>query len=264
MGWGRVIKSGIVGMIIFVPMSYISFRFLNLTEGVTGGLLENVDDALSSISALLGIGGIIFELLAGMLIGVVLVLIFPIHWCLGYRPDDVGLMIAVVVPWILTCVIASALFAHSPREAIHTSLSIGIGYAIISIVLYIILVVLGNALGGGLGALLIGLLDGLMIGLTDLPYLLASLTAIVEGCLVGTVFGAFIGSLRYKPEGGKEKKKRVKVKVKAEEGAEETTEMFPRETVEEKTVALPISCTNCGAKLTADDLFCKNCGAKKG
>jgi hypothetical protein len=262
MGWGRVIKSGIVGMLIFVPMSYISFRFLNLTEGVTGGLLENVDDALSSISALLGIGGIILELIAGMLIGVVLVLIFPIHWCIGYRPDDVGLIIAVALPWILTCVIASALFAKSPREAIHTSLSIGIGYAIIAIVLYIILVVLGSALGGGIGALIIGLLDGLMIGLTDLPFLLASLTAILEGCLVGTAFGAFIGSLRYKPEGSKGKKTRVKVK-KTEE-AEETTEMFPRETTEEQTVVASTSCSNCGAKLTADDLFCKNCGAKKG
>ncbi|MFW9820583.1 MAG: zinc ribbon domain-containing protein [Candidatus Thorarchaeota archaeon] len=264
MGWGRVIKSGIVGMIIFVPMSYISFRFLNLTEGVTGGLLENVDDALNSISALLGFGGIIFQLLAGMLIGVVLVLIFPIHWCIGYRPDDIGLIIAVAVPWILTCVIASALFAHSPREAIHTSFSIGIGYAIISIVLYIILIIIGNVIGGGIGGLLGGILDGLLIGLTDLPFLLASLTAILEGCLVGTVFGAFIGSLRYKPEGGKEKKKRVKLKVKKEKEAEAATEMFPRETIEEKTVAVSTSCTNCGAKLTADDLFCKNCGAKKG
>ncbi|MFX0022032.1 MAG: zinc ribbon domain-containing protein [Candidatus Hermodarchaeota archaeon] len=262
MGWGRVIKSGIVGMIIFVPMSYISFRFLNLTEGVTGGLLENVDDALSAISGFLGFGGIFIELVAGMLIGVVLVLIFPIHWCIGYRPDDIGLIIAVVVPWILTCVIASALFSHSPREAIHTSLSIGIGYAIISVVLYIILVVLGNALGGTFGGLIVGLLDGLMLGLTDLPYLLASLTAIIEGCLVGTVFGAFIGSLRYKPEGGKEKKKRVRIKTKGE--VEEPTEMFPRETVEENVVVTSTNCTNCGAKLTADDLFCKNCGAKKG
>jgi hypothetical protein len=258
MGWGRVIKSGIVGMIIFVPMSYISFRFLNLTEGVTGGLLENVDDALSALSSLFGGFGIVLEFIAGMLIGVVLVLIFPIHWCIGYRPDDIGLIIAVVVPWILTCVIASALFARSPREAIHTSLSIGIGYAIIAIVLYIILMV-------PFGGLLAGLLDGLLIGLTDLPYLLASLTAILEGCLVGTAFGAFIGSLRYKPEGGKEKKKRVKVKkAKTEEGAEETTEMFPREALEEKSAAIAASCSNCGAKLTADDLFCKNCGAKKG
>jgi len=254
MGWGRVIKSGIVGMLIFVPMSYISFRLLNLTEGVTGGLIENIDDALSSLATFLGIGGVIIELLAGALIGVALVLIFPIHWCLIYRPEDVMLIIAITLPWILTCVIASALFSHSPREAIHTSLSIGIGYAIISVLLYVILAV---AIPLGIGT---ALLDGLLLGLTDLPYLLAVLLAILEGCLVGTVFGAFIGSLRYKPEGAKQKKKKVKVPVEAEE----TTEMFPRE-IEEEAVATTTSdiCTNCGAKIVADDLFCTNCGAKK-
>jgi len=254
MGWGRVIKSGIVGMLIFVPMAYISFRFLNLTEGVTGGLLENVDDALNFLSTLLGIGGIIIELLAGMLIGVVLVLIFPIHWCITYRPDDIGLIIAITIPWILTCVIASALFAHSPREAIHTSLSVGIGYAIISVVLYLIIIVISRGWGSVI-------LDGLSSGLTDLSFLPAVLTAILEGCLVGTVFGAFIGSLRYKPVGAKEKKKKVKVK----EEAAESTEMFPRETIEKEPVITAASdfCTNCGAKLTEDDLFCTNCGAKK-
>ena len=255
MGWGRVIKSGIVGMVILVPMAYISFRFLNLTEGVTGGLIANIDDALSSLSAFLGVGGVIIELLAGIIIGLVLIFIFPIHWCLFYRPEDIGLLLAVALPWILTCVIVSALFAHSPREAIHTSLSIGIGYAIISLVLYIILAV---AIPLGLGTLI---LDGLMMGLTDLPYLLAVLTAILEGCLVGTVFGAFIGSLRYKPEGVKEKKQKVKVK----EETTETTEMFPRETIEEETVSINKSdyCTNCGTKLTVDDLFCTNCGANR-
>lgn len=253
MGWGRVIKSGIVGMLILIPMAYISFRFLNLTEGVTGGLIANIDDALSSLSSFLGVGGVIIELLGGIIIGLVLIFIFPIHWCLFYRPEDIGLLLAVALPWILTCVIVSALFAHSPREAIHTSLSIGIGYVIILSVLYLIIAVavpLGSAI-----------IDGILIGLTDLPYLGAVLTAVFEGCLVGTVFGAFIGSLRYKPKGAKKKKKKVKVK----EEPTEPSELFPRETVEEEVVSTPISnsCTNCGAKLTADDLFCKNCGAKK-
>jgi hypothetical protein len=253
MGWGRVIKSGIVGMLIFVPMTYISFRFLNLTEGVTGGLIENMDDALSLLSVYFGAGGLFIEIIAGMFIGVILVLIFPIHWCIMYRPDDIGLIIAVTVPWILTCVIASALFAHSPREAIHTSLSIGIGYAIISIVLYIVLAAIGSGIG-------LAIVDGLVSGLTDLPYLLATLTAILEGCLVGTVFGAFIGSLRYKPKGSKEKKKKVKVDVPEAE----PTEMFPKETKEEAvSVATSDFCTNCGAKLIEGDLFCTNCGAKK-
>jgi hypothetical protein len=255
MGWGRVLKSGILGMFLLVPMSYISFRLLNLTEGVTGGLIANIDDAISSLTSLLGFGGIFLDFLAGALIGVVLVLVFPIHWCIMYRPEDWLLIIAITLPWILTCVIVSALFARSPRQAIHTSLSIGIGYAIISVLLYLILTV---AIPFGLGS---AILDGLMLGLTDLPYLLAVLTAILEGCLVGTVFGAFIGSLRYKPDGSKPKQKRVKVK----DTDTEPTEMFEREVTEEETDIKPTSdfCKNCGAKLTMDDLFCTNCGAKK-
>ena len=54
MGWGRVIKSGIVGMLLLIPMAYISFRFLNLTEGVTGGLIANIDDALAVLAEELG------------------------------------------------------------------------------------------------------------------------------------------------------------------------------------------------------------------
>ncbi|MFX0106080.1 MAG: zinc ribbon domain-containing protein [Candidatus Hodarchaeota archaeon] len=256
MGWGRVIKSGIVGMVILVPMAYISFRFLNLTEGVTGGLIENVDEAVSSLSSFLGLGGaFIIELIAGILIGLLLIFIFPIHWCLFYRPEDIGLLVAVTLPWILSCVIASALFAHSPREAIHTNLSMGIGYAIVLSVIYLILAI---AIPFGIGPAII---DGILIGLTDLPYLLAVLTAVFEGCLVGTVFGAFIGSLRYKPKGVKKKKHKVKVK----EEPEEPSEMFPRETVEEEVVGTPtsVACSNCGAKLTEEDLFCTNCGAKK-
>jgi len=34
-------------------MAWISFRFLNLTGGVTGGLIENIEDALSAISGFL-------------------------------------------------------------------------------------------------------------------------------------------------------------------------------------------------------------------
>jgi hypothetical protein len=240
-------------------MAYVSFRLLNLTEGVTGGLIQNVDDAISSLLSSLGIsgGGALFlELLGGMAIGAILIFLFPIHWCIYYRPDDVMLLIAVTVPWILCCAITSGLFARTPRKALHTSLAIGIGYAIGLSVIYILLAFIP----GGFGTAII---DGLLLGLTDLPYLVAVLTAVFEGCLVGAVFGAFVGSLRYKAAGAPKKKKKKKVKVGKEEP--ETTEMFPRETVGEKTVSTPTSniCSNCGAKFTTDDLFCTNCGAKK-
>ena len=88
MGFGRVLWTGIVGMIFLLLTSYISFVFLDLTSGVTGGLIENLGDALSSLGSLFpGIGGII-AIIAPMFLGLVLILIFPIHWCLMYRPDD--------------------------------------------------------------------------------------------------------------------------------------------------------------------------------
>ncbi len=253
MGWGRVIKSGIAGMLLLIPMAYISFRWLNLTEGVTGGLIANIDDALASLTEDLGFFAILVEFIAGAAIGALLIFLFPIHWCLIYRPDDIMLIIAITLPWILCCVITNAIFAHTPRGGVHTSLAIGIGYAIILSVLYIVL-----ALVLPLGSTI---LDGLLMGLTDMPYLLAVLTAIFEGTLVGAVFGAFVGSLKYKPKGVKKKKKKVKIKAETTE----TGELFPREIAEEETVSTPTSdfCKNCGARLTDEDLFCINCGAKK-
>ena len=48
MGFKRVLGSGIVGMIIFIPMAYISFTALNLLDVVTGGLIQNID-AISAV-----------------------------------------------------------------------------------------------------------------------------------------------------------------------------------------------------------------------
>ena len=250
MGFKRVFWSGVAGMFCLIPMAYISFRFLNLTEGITGGLIQNIDDALSAISSLVGGGGvgIAIEIIGGIVLGVALIFIFPIHWCIFYRPEDIGLLLAVTLPWILCCVIICGLFAHSPKQAIHTSLAIGIGYAIILTIGYLVLVFalpLGSAL-----------LDGLLLGLTDLPYLVAVLLAIFEGCLVGAVFGGFVGSLKYKPEGAKEKKAKSKEKVDVSELSEESR------AIERSLFATKTSCSNCGAKLTGDDLFCTNCGAK--
>ncbi|MHA1912973.1 MAG: zinc ribbon domain-containing protein [Promethearchaeota archaeon] len=245
MGLKRVIGSGIVGMLLLILMAWISFRFLNLAEGVTGGLIQNIDDALSLVTGLIpGPLGVVIEVLAGAFIGLALLFIFPIHWCITYRPDDVGLLIAVTVPWILCCVITSALFAKSPRGGIHTSLAIGIGYAILLVIIYFIASLLGP---------FSAILDGLMLGLTDLPYLLAVLTSVLEGTLVGAVFAGFIGSLKYNP-GKKSKKSKRK----------EVTELSEANIAIESAVSgQEITCSNCGAKITTDDLFCTNCGAKK-
>lgn len=240
MGFGRVLWTGIVGMIFLLLTSYISFVFLDLTSGVTGGLIENLGDALSSLGALLpGIGGII-GILAPMFLGLVLILIFPIHWCLMYRPDDVLLLISVTLPWILACSMITGINAKTPGKGIRTSLAIGIGYLILALLLYF-----------GLSSIpIIGpIIDGAVTGLTDLPYVFAVSTAILEGCLVGAVFGGFIGSLKYKPTGAGSKQKSKKSKTKVEDD-------------KEPTLGDSAHCTNCGAKLVADNDFCTNCGMK--
>jgi hypothetical protein len=248
MGWKRVIGSGIVGMIFLIPLAWISFSLLDLTGSVTGGLITGLNDAIAMMGASGGFLGFL-SILVSMIMGLALIFIFPIHWCLFYRPDDVLLIVSVILPWILCCMITSALFAHSPRGGIHTSLAIGIGYLILAFLFYFILPLILDAVLGA-GSLFTGIIDGLVEGLTDLPYLLAVFTAILEGCLVGAVFGGFIGSLKYKPEGGKAKKK--KVKKKELEGEEPG----------EPTLDISAFCTNCGAKIPPGVDFCTNCGAK--
>jgi len=244
MGFGRVLWTGIVGMIFLLLTSYISFVFLDLTSGVTGGLIENLGDALSSLGSLFpGIGGII-AIIAPMFLGLVLILIFPIHWCLMYRPDDVLLLISVTLPWILACSMISGINAKTPGKGIRTSLAIGIGYLIIALLIYFLLPMIPI-----IGPFIGGIIDGLSLGLTDLPYVFAVSTAILEGCLVGAVFGGFIGSLKYKPTGAGSKQKSKKSKAKVKDDKEPSFDESAH-------------CTNCGAKLVADNDFCTNCGMK--
>lgn len=246
MGMGRVIWSGIVGMVFLVPLAWISFSFLDLTSSITGGLIEDLNVALATLGTYLPGPGILTFLL-GAFLGLAMVLLFPIHWCLSYRPDDVLLIVTIILPWILTCTITSAISAHSPRGGIYTSLAIGIGYIIVTFVLYLVLPFILNAIAPGVGSIIAGVIDGLSLGLTDLPYLLAVFTAILEGCLIGAVFGAFIGSLKYKPKGGKAKTKKKKVKAAD---------------ISEPTLDISEFCTNCGAKVPPGVDFCTNCGSK--
>lgn len=229
-------------------MAWISFSFLDLTSSVTGGLVNDLNVALSSLGSILGPMGNILGIIGGAFIGLILIFLFPIHWCIFYRPDDVMLIISVILPWILCCTITSAISAHSPRGGIHTSLAIGIGYVIPALVIYFILPFIPMV-----GSIIAGVIDGLTSGLTDLPYVLAVGTSILEGSLVGAVFGGFIGSLKYKPEGGGSKAPKVK-KIKSESVSSEPT----LGGMSAKTDF----CTNCGAKISPNDDFCTNCGQK--
>jgi len=244
MGFGRVVWTGIVGMIFLMLTSWVSFSLLDLTGSVTGGLITNLNAGLSALGGLIPGFGAFISILASMFLGLILILLFPIHWCLFYRPDDVLLIISVILPWILTCSLIAAIGAHSPRGGIHSSLAIGIGYIIITLLLYFLIPLIP-----GIGSIIGGVIDGLASGLTDLPFALATFTAILEGCLVGAVFGAFIGSLKYKGIGGGKAPKAKKVKGTKKEDSEPTLD----------SSAL---CKNCGAKLIPGDDFCTNCGSK--
>jgi hypothetical protein len=258
MGLKRVICSGCAGMLCLIPMAYISFRFLNLTSVITGGLIENFEDLMAGLGSLIGQGGGLITTIGSAFIGLALIFLFPIHWCIQYRPDDIMLLIAVVVPWILCCSITAGLFAHSPVGGLTTSFAIGIGYLVPAIAIYFAIPAIINSVAGGAvgGALFTGIIDGLISGLTDLPYLLAVTTAILEGAGVGAVFGAFIGSLKYSP--GEEEGSSKSFDTDMEEPSFGD---FSSSTKSSSGKADEF-CTNCGAKLTADDEFCTNCGAK--
>jgi hypothetical protein len=228
-------------------MAWISFSFLDLTGSITGGLITNLNVALGSLGSILpGPLGAILGVVGGAFIGLALIFLFPIHWAIFYRPDDVMLLISIILPWILCCSITSLIFAHSPRGGIHTSLAIGIGYMMVTIVIYLLLRFIPV-----IGPLIGGIIDGLTSGLTDLPYLLAVFTSILEGSLVGAVFGGFIGSLKYKGSEAAKAKKGKKSTVKTEDASEPTLGGLNDRL-----------CPNCGMKVPKGDEFCTNCGSK--
>jgi len=227
-------------------MAYLSFHFLDLTSQVTGGLVQN----LSSLGSLLGDSQWIMYVV-GAIVGVGMICLFPIHWALMYNPGDVMLLLALILPWILTCAITSGLFAHSPKGGFNTSMAIGIGYMVAMMLPYAVVAI---AAGGFLS-----LLNGVALGLTDLPWVLAVILACLEGAAVGGVFGALVGSLKYEGEGGGGKKKEKKSREKMKEpsfGGGSSSSSGTSLTSKSK------SCNNCGAKLTSGDDFCTNCGAK--
>jgi hypothetical protein len=103
------------------------------------------------------------------------------------------LMLALVLPWIFCCSIMALLTARNPEEGIFTSIAIGLGLFIIMAAIYFVLAVVLARFGGG------ALLNNASIGLTELPFLLATFLATMEGAGIGAVFAALIGSLKYEP-----------------------------------------------------------------
>ncbi|MFX1257189.1 MAG: zinc ribbon domain-containing protein [Promethearchaeota archaeon] len=240
----RYIWRGLIGMLLMLPMGWISFRFLNLTGGITKGLLQ--------FSGSVEEGGEVFLFFFGAFLGVIIVCLFPIHWVLIFRSNDLLLLLAIVLPWILASVIVCGLSAKSPKDGFFISLFIGIGYFALMTIFYIIISLLLARFGGG------RIIDAVTSGLTGMPFLLSAFLATMEGAGVAAVFGALIGSIKYKPGGSikKEKKSKKEIKAMVEPTFTDTSEStIPSEITDD-------FCTNCGAKLLPGDEFCTNCGNK--
>jgi hypothetical protein len=251
-GFKRVLGSGIVGILIFIPMAYISFAALDLVGQVTDGLITNV----AGLEALLPGNLKWVMVLVGGIAGVFLVNLFPLHWALMNNPGDIMLMLALILPWILTGIIIAAIFAHSPTGGFTSCLAVGIGYFTFMAIIYG-----GASLLGGqipIPISVTGLLDDITAGLTGLPFLAATASAAFEGAAVGGIFGAFIGSLKYEGEGGGSSSKKKKDK----KDLKEPTWKPSSKSSPSKEVSKGRFCTNCGAKIVSGDEFCTNCGSK--
>jgi hypothetical protein len=182
----RFIWTGIVGMLLMIPTAYAIFYFFNLISLLTGGLIQNFSAALSNT-----VGPIVAFFISAFL-GIFLVCLIPIHWALIYHPNDIILMLALVLPWVICCSIMALLTARNLEEGVFTSIAIGLGFFIMMVIIYVGASVLARAIGGA------ALIDGISIGLTDLPFVLAALLATMEGAGCGAAFAALVGSIKYK------------------------------------------------------------------
>ncbi|GAB4318930.1 MAG: hypothetical protein Kow0069_22210 [Promethearchaeota archaeon] len=201
MGFGQMGKKlrfccgSCLGCCCLLPMAFVASLFTDVVAAVTGGLLVNVDEFLTSLgSALPGPLAALGPLLTG-LIGFILVMMFPLDWVLTYRPGNVGFAFAVIMPWILTATVTALIFAKHAKEGFIIPFLTAI---------YAIVLVTGSAmaltnLAGGGGALG-GILDTLFSGLTDRSFTLSVATACLEGGGIGALFGALMGAIKYNPE----------------------------------------------------------------
>ncbi len=183
----RFIWTGIVGMLFMLPTAYATFYAFDLIALLTGGLIQNFFVLTRTL------GGPLIGFLISAFIGVFLICLIPVHWALLNQPDNVMLMLALVLPWIICCSLMALLTARDPQEGVYTSFAIGLGLFIIMVIIYSVLAVLLARFGGG------AILDSASVGFTDLPFVLAAFLATMEGAGIGAVFAALFGSLKYEP-----------------------------------------------------------------
>ncbi|MHA1673375.1 MAG: hypothetical protein ACTSYI_07085 [Promethearchaeota archaeon] len=240
-----------------VIMAGVSFTFFGLTNAISGSLFVNVGDAISGLlsiafdSSSLGVFGTV---IAGGIMSIISILIFPIHWLLIYRPDEAGMALALMIPWVLCIGISALLFAKSAKQGFMIGVWLAAGYIVWGLIIYILLTL---ALAETIGT---SIIDGIFGGLTDLHPVLAIFFASAEGGLIGGAFGALFGAIKYKPsEEGEDyamepkKGKRSKKGEKSKKGSSDMTFSKP---FDDKTMK---KCPHCGANLKKDQDYCLEC-----
>ncbi len=267
-----------LAMCCLIPMAWISFVVFDLSEAITGGVFQNLGAAMNTLLSQVGgeYGGIASFLVGGLL-GTVMVVFFPIHWLLQYRPDEPMYVLAMMAPWILVTFISALFWARDMKEGFMFGIKIAVSWMVLALVIYL-------ALTQWIGAsqpVIPALINGLSDGLTDLPPIWAIVLACLEGGIIGGIFGALAGAIRYKP-GSRYKPKKPSVPgpgptdafgqpsyggYQAQPpGYNAPTQRAPYGGYQTQGPPQAPSnrCSNCGRNLEPGEEFCTNCGTRRG
>ena len=251
-------------------MSAIAFTVFDLGAAITGGLFTNIGTTITSaLEFAIPEAGTIISIFVNGFMGLFLILLFPVHWLLAYRPGDAVYALALIVPWILAVFITSIIFSKSAKEGFITGIWLGAGFMIVG--LGVIYGVTALIEASGEGSVFIGAIDGFYTGLTDLPPFWAIFTSCLEGGVIGGAFGALAGAIRFKPgQAGYQPKKPKKSKKKGKDNAFGDSKSKPytpttpayglgSSSQQSGTPGMK-TCPNCSTQVDEGTAFCTNCG----
>jgi hypothetical protein len=256
-------------------MSAIAFTVFDLGSAITGGLFTNMGDAITGglIVAAGPEAGTIISILVNGFMGLFIILLFPVHWLLAYRPGDAVYALALIIPWILAVFITAIIFSRSAREGFITGIWLGAGFMVVGFGFIFGIPLLIESLGGGSSIIagFTGVIDGFYTGLTDLPPFWAIFTSCLEGGVIGGAFGALAGAMRFKPgKAGYQPKKPKKSKKKGKDDAFGKTKTKPYtppasayglgSSTHQKSAPGMRVCPNCSTPVDEGTAFCTNCG----
>ncbi len=242
-------------------MAGVSFVFFDLGNAISGSLFVNLGSAIQGLleTAMPEGGGTLVAVLVGGLMGIGSILMFPLHWMLYYRPDEPGMALALIIPWILCIGITSLLFAKKAKDGIMIGVRLAIGYIVFGGLIYFgLTAVLSEAGAGSVGT---GVINGVFMGLTDLHPVLSLILASLEGCLIGGAFGALIGAMKFDPAKAdyEMKPKKGKRAKKGKKGKDEFSDMSFSYGATSSDGKATKKCPHCGANIKEGVTFCIKC-----